>query len=1235
MSSGDRIARYVLDLGGDAGVLYAVFAGIKSRVRSDVAEIKALTDKTEIFGGIRDSLPQVQRALDSAKEKVKQFTAEIERIKASGEKAPKALTDALRDAEKAAAQATKEFARQQQQMATLDAQLTRAGVNTKALAGEQQRLAAALQVATDAAAQTAAKQALGLVTLKDIAPEVARLRAQFDLLKNSGTLSATETTAAQKQLDAKIKELNASVTTTGGSFKNLQAETRATFTPLLLQVTAVVAALGTIGSALSAVTDAAKAYRQALAETGAVTNLTKAQLGTLGLEVRALATDLGVDLQAALKGVTELLRSGVSRDNAMEVLRVSAEAAKAATAELGDGVKAANILLDGFGLTVEQLPRAFDSIIQGAKEGGATLSEFANSFGPLANIAQANNVSLEQVTATLGVMIDKGIDAGQAASDLGKIIQKLGSPEVRGKLAELGVTSKDLVGIFTELGQKNRTLADVLELGIGNAKNAAAIATLTNGSGELAKKLDVVTNSAGAAGKALDALADSPKEKADKLNAAFAETKVQLGEIVGAGSPAAVVLTKILNAFNSLSPAAKETGVALGPFGGIFATTILQMLNFLPVAEKTKTAITAIKPAADATAAAMKELNDKIAAARPDVEKFTAALAARLQALQKATADEIVAIDQRVEAEIAGLDRSTAATVATAAKIAELQKDAAKEKLDRLKLDEADIRNATAEAIAARTALLREEGKSASAIQQETTQIRLAGINQILTSYRALYADLKAQAEQSVAKINAIDQSRVAFNESIAESIRAARLSELSGLQGYAEKQQEVDRLIAKGRQTAATEGIAAAEKYFNQAKTISESVKGQVLSDGTVVVSAFEAQQTSLRLLKKTQEEYNTASAASKDAAKQGAEGTKAEFELVRAKIKEVSTEVAALQKQLASGLAIKVEVDQNALAQATAELNKLTADRVVRVRVATEGGAPPPTDLGQNFNKGGPVWRQYATRQFAGGGPVFNRPSWSKVPGVGNGDTVPALLKEGSFVVRKAASQKYGDGVMAALARGYASGGAVSGTNADGAAILQYAKYILRFLRHPIFEQSRRVIGEEVLLVERNGFGNKALLDNMLKSVEFAAANFYLQDFYGKSAIGGGAFGTKKLPDFEEWMQQRPVPRRFAAGGSVGTDTVPAMLTPGEWVIPAPVAQRLGGGFLHALNNMKIPTPAIPRFATGGPVGSVPDRGTAAIGGGVTINIHGAPADFANESAIRRMLIPAWREIQRRTGT
>lgn len=57
-------------------------------------------------------------------------------------------------------------------------------------------------------------------------------------------------------------------------------------------------------------------------------------------------------------------------------------------------------------------------------------------------------------------------------------------------------------------------------------------------------------------------------------------------------------------------------------------------------------------------------------------------------------------------------------------------------------------------------------------------------------------------------------------------------------------------------------------------------------------------------------------------------------------------------------------------------------------------------------------------------------------------------------------------------------------------------------------------------------------------------------------------------------------PVPRRYAQGGPVymagggpmGSDTVPAWLTPGEYVLNSAVANRVGMPFLHALNTGQI---------------------------------------------------------------
>ena len=79
-----------------------------------------------------------------------------------------------------------------------------------------------------------------------------------------------------------------------------------------------------------------------------------------------------------------------------------------------------------------------------------------------------------------------------------------------------------------------------------------------------------------------------------------------------------------------------------------------------------------------------------------------------------------------------------------------------------------------------------------------------------------------------------------------------------------------------------------------------------------------------------------------------------------------------------------------------------------------------------------GGLVGR--GVRQFARGGlaaastpsgavsPAFPRMSGGSVPGSGHHDTVPRTLEAGSFVIRKAAVQKYGSGALARLASGVA---------------------------------------------------------------------------------------------------------------------------------------------------------------------------------------------------------------------
>jgi hypothetical protein len=89
------------------------------------------------------------------------------------------------------------------------------------------------------------------------------------------------------------------------------------------------------------------------------------------------------------------------------------------------------------------------------------------------------------------------------------------------------------------------------------------------------------------------------------------------------------------------------------------------------------------------------------------------------------------------------------------------------------------------------------------------------------------------------------------------------------------------------------------------------------------------------------------------------------------------------------------------------------------------------------------------------------------------------------------------------------------------------------------------------------------------------------------------------------------------FGGGGMApmrqGADTVPAMLTPGEYVVNKGAVARLGAGFFEAINNLSLPARAVAQrvqgFATGGlvqPLGSTIARPVLAADGGPTRTVR-----------------------------
>ena len=275
-----------------------------------------------------------------------------------------------------------------------------------------------------------------------------------------------------------------------------------------------------------------------------------------------------------------------------------------------------------------------------------------------------------------------------------------------------------------------------------------------------------------------------------------------------------------------------------------------------------------------------------------------------------------------------------------------------------------------------------------------------------------------------------------------------------------------------------------------------------------------------------------------------------------------------------------------------------------------------------------------------LGGTGTPIKRASGGFVPGIGNGDTVPAMLTPGEFVIRKSAAQALGAETLHGINR-YAGGGRVSVepnaltssqlrkrivksdyTDKDfesGNAINDFDNINLRIIPkyfkgtpkmgNSAFEQfvARETNGEwtgkdpnyPVDVIKAPGIGpievrnrNKTTSPNELadKLIRYRIKNGEnpLKNRNEKNEIDIGQITVA----YNEAKVQK---KRKASGGSIsGTDTVPALLTPGEFVVNKKSAQAFGYGNLHKVNKYASGgVVGVQRFADGGAVSSIGSLG------------------------------------------
>jgi TP901 family phage tail tape measure protein len=197
--------------------------------------------------------------------------------------------------------------------------------------------------------------------------------------------------------------------------------------------------------------------------------------GALEDQVKNLSAGLAMPIEQVSKGLGQAFRAnlGTSSD-ALMLFRSSADLAKGSLSELGVSVDAVGGVLKGFGLQGTDSAEVASKLLRVSQDSKTELDGLAQVYGKLAPLAKTLGISFDEVSASFISLSNAGVSSSQAGAIVERTLRSLAKP------------SADLSAAIHNLGFANSE-AMLSTLKWGGALQALALST--DGSGEALMRL--------------------------------------------------------------------------------------------------------------------------------------------------------------------------------------------------------------------------------------------------------------------------------------------------------------------------------------------------------------------------------------------------------------------------------------------------------------------------------------------------------------------------------------------------------------------------------------------------------------------------------------------------------------------------------------------------------------------------------------------------------------------------
>ncbi|MEW5972342.1 MAG: tape measure protein [Pseudomonadota bacterium] len=856
-------------------------------------------------------------------------------------------------------------------------------------------------------------------------------------------------------------------------------------------------------------------------------------------------------LQAAVRGLGGEQQDALALTEAISqsfaISGTEAGAASGAILQLGQALASGALRGDEFNSVMEASPRLMQAIADG----------MGVPIGALRKMAEEGKLTAEAVVQALLTQKDKlAAEYAQMPQTVGGAFQQLQNAIMRyvGEADQATGASKTLAAAIIALSQNLDLLAKAigaLLLMLGGAWIARMAGAVRAAGGLLAVLGKLRGGLLGlAAFAAVDMFSSiiSGWEKfkqslADERAAQIAENRLRTIEIItkrvadGTASAADIQFLALLK-----SKQAWEEFTNRLPF------TVDQLRQVEGAAKTLADQIG--QRLAEATARAGELLKTMGQDAQTGLQALQQALDARLQAIQSH-------YDQRRQI----IESSDTGELQKIRQLGELERQTANERI-------AAVRQWADQSLAivkqtsdAQVQLARAAGQETAAIEQQSIQQRIAIYSRLEQGYRGVIDRLIQEEARLAQAANAIANERVLHAESIEDMLRALRQRGMTDYQAYMDRQAQAQEKLAQANAALAEGNIERAKRLADQAASlVNQNAQKVVDANGRVLVSQQQAIAAAEPLVRKASAIWDAAAKAQEETTRKQQQQTQELLRNLSSSMDQVAQKLQDLRGLQDINIKAKLEADTEEASALTREIETLRNLREVAIRVQSNA-ADVQRDIEALVKSANDIDNQEIKLNLKA-----------------DADSLRASLRELKAGIEQ--GNEYGLNLSANMDMQVAEG-----------AVLMLSQNMDAQLQNPRKVNLDKAEAEAILARLKEPTQSTHRVNPDTSAAEAAIANLqrptssthtvYVRQVQ-THASGGPILALARggaLPRF-----RRILPGKVSGPGTATSDSIPAMLSAGEYVIRAASVRKYGHALLAAINQGLLPKSAIPRFASGG---------------------------------------------------